>query len=301
MAHAGSGSSSGSSDSMRSGSGSNSNSLHSRLHSLRFRRWACPAGEYSELATLLHSGQEELVKHLLSRDDDGDDAFPSLETLAVFLPLYFAMAVAALGLAVPAGNFIPALTIGAALGRLEATLLLRAGIIHRDYVGHYALVGAAAALGGVTRMTMTIAVILAEVTDDVVTLPACMLALAVARLVGDILSSSFDHGMIELLRVPFLHECPPRIFEVLTAKDVMASQPMRLLEVTTVRDIVHVLRASTHNGFPIVCGSCISYSISKDSSGVVLVGLILRRQLLVLLTDRVWQQQMLGIPMSLEA
>lgn len=279
-----------------SASGSGSDSLHHRLHSLRFRRWACPPGQYSELATMLHAGQEELIKHLLSRDATSN-TFPTPETIAVFLPLYFVLAVLALGLAVPAGNFIPALTIGAALGRLEASLLHRAGVLPTEQVGHYALVGGAAALGGVTRMTMTIAVILAEVSDDVATLPACMLALAVARFVGGLLSPSFDHGMIELLRVPFLRETPPTIFEVLTAKDVMAPRPVRLLEVTTVRDIVHTLQGSGHNGFPVVSGSCLSLS-KVDSRGAFFVGLILRRQLLVLLKERIWESQLYGQPLS---
>ena len=275
--------------------GSGSNSLHHRLHSLRYRQWVCPVGEYSELATLLQAGQEELIKHLLSREDTDAPTF-SLSTYAVFLPLYFALAVVALGLAVPAGNFIPALTIGAALGRLEATLLLRGGFIRAEHVGHYALVGGAAALGGVTRMTMTIAVILAEVSDDVATLPACMLALAVARFVGNRLSSSFDHGMIEISRAPFLRESPPRIFEVLTAKDVMAPRPMRLLEVTTVRDVLHVLESSNHNGFPVVSGSCLTPG--PPTRGTYLVGLVLRRQLLVLLKEKVWEGQTYGVPLA---
>ena len=74
-----------------------------------------------------------------------------------------------------------AMTIGAALGRIEAKLLHSGGFVTEENVGRYALVGAAAALGGVTRMTVTIAVILAEVTDDVEVVPVCMLALAVAR------------------------------------------------------------------------------------------------------------------------
>ena len=63
------------------------------------------------------------------------------------------MAIVSLGLAVPAGNFIPALTIGAAVGRLEALLLVECGLVDSKDVGKYAMVGAAT-LGGVTRMTM---------------------------------------------------------------------------------------------------------------------------------------------------
>ena len=60
---------------------------------------------------------------VILRVDDGAAFSP--EAIAIFLVLYLGLAVLALGLAVPAGNFIPALTIGAALGRLEATLARR--------------------------------------------------------------------------------------------------------------------------------------------------------------------------------
>ena len=272
--------------------------IHVRLHSLRYRRWHCPEGQYSELATLLHAGQEELVKHLLSRGAEGPP--PSLSVLLFFVPLYFGIAAVVLGLAVPAGNFIPALTLGAALGRVEALMLLDAGVIHEQDVGRYALVGAAATLGGVTRMTVTIAVILAEVTDDVTTLPVCMLALAVARVVGNRCALSFDHGMIEIMSVPYLRESPPSVFEVLTAKDVMAPRPVRLLEVTTVRDVLLVLTTSSHNGFPIMSGSCLSSRVKEDGTlaSSCLCGLILRRQLLVLLREKVWNMQMHGMPLE---
>lgn len=278
--------------------------IHQRLHGLAHRRWQCAAGEYNELATLLHAGQEELVKHLLSRETDVDG--PSLDVLGMFLFVYLAIATVALGLSVPAGNFIPALTIGAALGRMQAQILVERGYVSSENVGHYALVGAAATLGGVTRMTVTIAVILAEVTDDITTLPVCMLALAVARVVGNKISPSFDHGMIELTNLPFLRESPPTVFEVLTAKDVMAHRPVRLLEVTTVRDVITALTSTSHNGFPVVSGSCLSASMIMDTKGGTsansyLSGVILRRQLLVLLREKVWNTQMHGLPLDASA
>ena len=272
-----------------SGSGSQSDiGLH--LHGLHLRRYACAAGEYSELATLMHAGQEELVRHLIARDRP---SLPSISALCIFMPLYFFMAVLDLGLAVPAGNFIPSLTIGATFGRLVGTLIAGAGLAEDADIGRYALIGAAATLGGVTRMTITVAVILSEVSDDAAIMPACMLALAVARVVGNLLSPSFDHGMISESRSPFLHEFPPQVFEVLTAKDVMAVTPVCLIEVPTVRDVVHALQSTNHNGFPVLSGSCLTMQSSANES-TCLSGLILRRQLLVLLHERVWESQLRG-------
>ena len=93
--------------------------------------------------------------------------------LGIFLAIYFAIATAVFGIAVPAGNFIPSMTLGATLGRLFGVLLVRADLAVSP--GLYALIGAAAVLGGVTRMTLTLAVILVEVTVDAVALLPVMI------------------------------------------------------------------------------------------------------------------------------
>ena len=90
--------------------------------------------------------------------------------------------------------------------------------------GFYALMGAAAGLGGVTRMTLTLAVILVEVTDDAQSLLPMMLVLVCAKISGDLMSPSFDDAMIMLQQLPYLEEKPPREFDVLTARDVMSNE-----------------------------------------------------------------------------
>ena len=46
-----------------------SGTIHAGFLGLKNRQWTCPFGQYNELATLFHAGQEELVKHLLVRND----------------------------------------------------------------------------------------------------------------------------------------------------------------------------------------------------------------------------------------
>ena len=78
------------------------------------------------------------------------------------MPLYFASAAFTYGIAVPSGLFIPCMMMGAGLGRFCGELL---HTLHADVdPGVYALVGAAGMLGGVTRMTISLAVILIEVS-----------------------------------------------------------------------------------------------------------------------------------------
>ena len=59
------------------------------------------------------------------------------------------------------------MTIGAIMGRLTGVFLIETGLSTSAEPGAYALMGAAAMLGGVTRMTLTLACLLVEVTKDV--------------------------------------------------------------------------------------------------------------------------------------
>lgn len=74
---------------------------------------------------------------------------------------------------------------------------------------------------GMTRMTLTLAAILVEVADDVQLLPSLMVVLTISHLVGEMLSESFDHMMIEEQGLPFLHERPPQYLSMLTARNAM--------------------------------------------------------------------------------
>ena len=108
-------------------------------------RHSCPEGEYSELATLLLAGQEATMNHLLSRYEHAAETF-SVSTLAIFLCLFFCLAVATFGIALPSGNFVPAIVLGGALGRLIGLAGYQAGITQGWTPGAYALLGAASVL-----------------------------------------------------------------------------------------------------------------------------------------------------------
>ena len=183
-------------------------------------RWHCPEEQYSEMATLFQSGQEGLIKFLLQLGSDRNEVI-SIPALGWFLLVYYLLAVAIFGMSVPSGNFVPAMTIGAVMGRL-----IGEGIDNNtnyggeDFdAGKFALLGAAAVLSGVTRMTLALAVLLVEVTKDIDAMLYIMTTLAVAKMVADLLSPSFDDAMIHAAQLPYLEEDPPHEFELLTVRD----------------------------------------------------------------------------------
>ena len=207
----------------------------------------------------------------------------------------------------------PDLAAGATLGRLVGLALQEGGVsICSDDGSHwctesewtpgaYALIGAAAVLSGMTRMTLTLAAILVEVVDDMRMMPAIMLALCVAKIVGNAIApESFDEMMIELQGLPFLEESPPPALGMLSAQNAIASPVVVLPEVVNVGFLVKLLDGCGHNGFPVVpvaegdAGDSDAATVGRSKHRVV--GLILRRQLLVMLERKVWEHNYTELP-----
>lgn len=156
-------------------------------------------------------------------------------SLGLFLGSYFVLASLTFGVALPSGNFVPGICIGACLGRLFGQLLADADLHAGWSPGAYALLGAAAVLSGMTRMSLTLAAILVEVADDMRMMPALMIVLALSRMAGALVAPSIDEIMLELQGLPFLEEAPPEGFKMLTARDAMARSVTTLPEVVQVR------------------------------------------------------------------
>ncbi|CZS90675.1 related to CLC chloride channel protein [Rhynchosporium graminicola] len=92
------------------------------------------------------------------------------------------LTVVTFGCKVPSGIIIPALDVGALFSRLIGQ------IIPTDTPGMFAMVGAAAFLAGVSRMTVSLAVIIFELTGEVDYIPPFMIAIMVASWVADAIS-----------------------------------------------------------------------------------------------------------------
>jgi chloride channel 7 len=70
--------------------------------------------------------------------------------------------------------------------------------------GAFALVGAGAFMSSVTRLTVALAVIMVEISDDVHLLLPVLVAIMVAKWVADAATHSLYHALLELKCVPFL-------------------------------------------------------------------------------------------------
>ncbi|TKC51472.1 hypothetical protein EI555_020010, partial [Monodon monoceros] len=240
----------------------------------------CADGEYNSMAAAFFNTPEKSVVSLFH---DPPGSYNPM-TLGLFTLVYFFLACWTYGLTVSAGVFIPSLLIGAAWGRLFGISLsyLTGTAVWAD-PGKYALMGAAAQLGGIVRMTLSLTVIMMEATSNVTYGFPIMLVLMTAKIVGDVFIEGLYDMHIQLQSVPFLHWEAPVTSHSLTAREVMSTPVTCLRRREKVGIIVDVLSstASNHNGFPVV----------EDADGTQparLQGLILRSQLIVLLKHKVF-------------
>ena len=217
----------------------------------------CPEGEYNELATLFFNGPEEAIRYLFFEPSDNDlssqcNIDPS--ALLVFALPYLVMMTVFYGIAVPSGLFVPSILAGSALGRLMAYPfgmfwhMMGCSVAKH---GTYALIGACALLGGLTRMTISLTLIMIECTGSVeLGLPIFLTALA-ARWAGQMVNKGIYDIHIALREVPFLDWEPPLWYHNILACEIMSPDPVSLRDTERAGRILDALHSNTHNGFPI--------------------------------------------------
>jgi CBS domain-containing protein len=173
--------------------------------------------------------------------------------LLFFIP-YFLLASVTSGTFCPAGLFVPTLLSGAAFGRIIGHIL---NCIAPGYVtdsGTYALIGAAAVLGGMSRMTIAGTIIILEACGNPAYLLPLMLTFAAARYTGNAINEPMYDMQIHLKELPFL-EGSLKTLGLLNyhpIAELMSHPVVTLNEINKVSDVYDILSSKTHNGFPVV-------------------------------------------------
>lgn len=200
--------------------------------------------------------------------------WPTVQAILVAMVVKAGLTVVTFGIKVPAGIFIPTLGVGACAGRLLGVAVKSFQWRHPEHPvfavckgdmecvipGLYAMVGAAAALSGVTRTTVSLAVIMFELTDTLTYAVPVMLAVLVAKTVADALEPKGIYDLvIELNQLPFLDVKTEYIWGSYQVNDVTDREvPVIRADgentVHTLRDQLQNLLVSGHDdgGFPIL-------------------------------------------------
>ena len=177
------------------------------------------------------------------------------------------LVIVSFGCKVPAGIFVPSMAIGAAFGR---TIGILVQALHEAFPaspffsaclpdqpcitpGTYAFLGAAAALSGIMHITVSVVVIMFEITGALTYILPTMIVVGVTKAV----SERFGHGgiadrMIYLNGYPFLDNKEDHAFGV-PVSAVMASDTAVLpARGTSLAALEAVMANNTYQGYPIV-------------------------------------------------
>ncbi|KAH7889103.1 chloride channel [Phlebopus sp. FC_14] len=213
---------------------------------------------------------------ILFRECEGGGDYDNLCQLSVQWPMAnslllatfirMGLVVISYGSKVPAGIFVPSMAIGASFGRMVG-IMVKA--VYRAYPqsgmfascdpdipcitpGAYAFLGAAAALSGVMRITVTVVVIMFELTGALTYILPTMMVILVTKAVGDFIGTrGIAEETIRFNGYPILDQDDLSL-------DVAVSEVMRkdlsILYASGMRvgDIEDILASTDVKGFPII-------------------------------------------------
>ncbi|CAF1152909.1 unnamed protein product [Adineta ricciae] len=218
--------------------------------------------------------------------------------------LFFALIVQVLlvtftiGTKVPSGIIIPSMSIGAITGRIIGIITEQLAIQNPTFIlfrhdcskdencvtpALYAIVGACAFLGGVSKMTISLVVIMFELTGGLTYIVPLMAAAMTAKWIGDgFVRGGIYDAHIELNGYPFLDNKEEFNFTTIAA-EVMRPRPEQQASLAfltqngmTFSDIECLLKETSHTLYPVV--------VTREHPYVV--GQIQRRDLQVVLRSQ---------------
>lgn len=177
------------------------------------------------------------------------------------------------GAKIPAGVILPSMTVGAALGRAVGMLVQHG---HRSFPnawifsscisktecvtpGVYAIVGAAAALSGVTRLTISLVVIMFELTGALTYVLPLMVATMTAKFVADMFGKQgIYESWIEVQKYPYLSKDEDSFYGART-KDTWTPLneliTIKAKDDNTIQTLQDLLQSHPHAGYPVVLSS----------------------------------------------
>lgn len=248
--------------------------------------------------SFLRAQSSELVSYLLAECTDiqndplGLCQSGKANTGVIFLLLVsavigFFFAAITFGLQIPAGILLPSMAIGALYGRTIGLIVEVWQREHPNFIafnscepdvacvtpGTYAIIGAASALAGATRMTVSIVVIMFELTGALTYVLPIMIAVMIGKWVGDgIHKRGIYEAWIHFNEYPLLDNR-----EDVRIPDVPISQIMTRLDDLvvisasghTIQSLRNLMKAHRFRGFPVI----------SNTTEAILLGYISRTEL----------------------
>ncbi|CAI5455092.1 unnamed protein product [Caenorhabditis angaria] len=213
----------------------------------------------------------EIYSHWMNRGN-------ILMLLVLFIIVHFIFSIISFTIPVPSGVFLPIFVLGAALGRLYGEIIaIYAAHVFVVNPGVYAVVGAAAFSASVTH-TVSVSVMIFEITGQLHFILPVMTSVMLANAVGAFMQSSFFDTIIKIKNLPFLPDIPPSNNLVYTTKaeDIMVAPVKFLCKLSTFHDIQDMIKTE----FRVV-------PVVDSESTQMLIGTVSRKRLIHLMNNQI--------------
>jgi chloride channel 3/4/5 len=199
--------------------------------------------------------------------------------------LGFLLTTITFGLQIPAGIILPSLAIGALYGRTLGVVVELFQQQHPNSFlfsacepdvpciipGTYAIIGAASALAGVTRMTVSIVVIMFELTGALTYVLPIMIAVMLSKWIGDAFSKrGIYDSWIHFNEYPYLDNRDDTPAPRVTVSNIMTRVEEMVCidakEEHSVDSLKNLLKTTTFRGFPVIMSTQPSFSTSTTQN-----------------------------------
>ncbi|XP_049954141.1 chloride channel protein 2 isoform X1 [Schistocerca serialis cubense] len=216
-------------------------------------------------------------------------------SLAGFTIFQFIFSIIASTIPVPAGSFIPVFKIGAALGRIVGELMhlwfpygvRYGGLITPIIPGGYATVGAAAFSGAVTH-TISVSVIVFELTGQVTHIIPIMIAVLISNAIASFLQPSLYDSIILIKKLPYLPDLLPSSSGMynIYVEDFMVRDVKFIWHGMSYKTLKNTLKENRNlKGFPLV----------DSPESMILLGSIQRLELIKLIERHIGRERRLQV------
>ncbi|KAK3691799.1 glycerol ethanol, ferric requiring protein [Vermiconidia calcicola] len=227
---------------------------------------------------------------------DAQNRWRMVVTLLLATALRLFLVIISYGCKVPAGIFVPSMAIGASFGRMVGIMVQA---LHERFPdaalfaacepdvpcitpGTYAFLGAGAALAGIMHLTVSVVVIMFELTGALTYILPTMIVVGITKAV----SERFGKGgiadrMIWFNGFPFLDNKEEHTFGVPVSQTMTANPTALPATGMKIRQVEKVLAETKYQGFPVI----------EDEHSKILIGHIGRTELRYAL-DRAKKEQM---------
>lgn len=215
--------------------------------------------------------------------------------LVGFIAFTFIFSIISSTVPVPSGIFIPVFKIGAALGRVVGEAMARwfpngvryGGIITPIVPGGYATVGAAAFSGAVTH-TISVSVIVFEMTGQITHIVPIMIAVLISNAIAALLQPSIYDSIILIKKLPYLPDLLPSssgMYNVYV-EDFMVRDVKYIWHGITYQKLKEILKENRKlRGFPLV----------DNPDSMILLGSIQRLELIKLIEKHIGRERRLQV------